>query len=404
MKFAAVVSAFDWAWFFGTWGKAGVYRILDRLHWAGIEKVYLRMRQCQCYYPSRVDMPGIHFWTSENCVVEGSWGTKGHEWEWWPQAYNFAEFDPTPHFIERGHELGMEVYGWMEQAEAHGHGWESKFSHENPELLTLNREKEVVRGNLSWAYPDAIEFKLAVLREVLEYDLDGVALDFQKGGDHRTPRVDENGYWYGTYDPPAAEAFQEKTGRDPFAIPNSDPEWVQFRADYLSEFIRKARALQKRFYPDKDFGVMGIPKGKPLPAKTDSKPKKHSEYSRSMTTAAGPLEGNIEDHDTWTKEGLIDFLIVTALPPQTTPFTEEKYRGILQEAQSHIKGECRLRFWEVMWGADGDRVRQVVSAGREIAEKEGFEEVVFFQALSFQDCQMSRKFMVWDDLRGALKG
>ena len=36
MRFASVVSAFDWAWFYGTWGKAGVYRILDRLHWAGI--------------------------------------------------------------------------------------------------------------------------------------------------------------------------------------------------------------------------------------------------------------------------------------------------------------------------------------------------------------------------------
>ena len=82
----------------------------------------------------------------------------------------------------------MEAYAWLEQAEAHGHGWESRFSRELPELLTRNRDRQVVNGNLSFAYPEAIEFRLAILREMLEYRFDGIAIDFQKGGDHRNPR------------------------------------------------------------------------------------------------------------------------------------------------------------------------------------------------------------------------
>ena len=402
IKFAAVISPFDWAWFYGAWGKAAAHLVLDRLQWAGVHKVYLRVRQCQCYYPSRVDMPGIHFWTPENCVAEGSWGTKGHEWQWWPQAFDFRTYDAPRLFIDRGHELGMEVYAWLEQAEAHGHGWESRFSREHPELLALNRDGQTVRGNLSFGYPEAIEFKLAILREMLEYRFDGVAIDFQKGGDHRTPRVDADGVYYAHYDPPIVEAYHAQTGRDPFEIPNNDPEWLQFRADYITDFLRKARALQKRLYPEQDFGVMGIPEGKPLPARVPRVSTSHSGASAAAAPAAGPLEGNLEDHDTWTRERLVDFLVVTPLPKQTTPFDPETYRSIIRGAKAHLRGPCRLGLWQVMWGASPQRVHETVRAAATLAADEGVEEAVFFQAISFEDARYSKSEVTWDALRAAI--
>jgi hypothetical protein len=402
VKFSAVVSPFDWAWYYGGWGKASAHWVLDRLHWAGIRRVYLRVRQCQCYYPSRVDMPGIHFWTPENCVAEGSWGTKGHEWQWWPQAYDFRTYDAPRLFIDRAHELGMEVYAWLEQAEAHGHGWESRFSREHPELLTRNREGQVVNGNLSFAYPEAIEFRLAILREILEYRFDGVAIDFQKGGDHRIPRVDSDGVYYAHYDAPVVESFQQATGRDPFAIANDDPEWVQHRANYVTDFLRQARALHQQLHPEQEFGVMGIPKGKPLPAKNELKGLRHSQASNAAAPAASALAGNLEDHHAWTAEKLVDFLIVTPLPEQTTPFDPAAYVALLRDAKAQIAGPCRLGLWQVMWGAQSPRVREVVDAAATLAAGEGVDETVFFQAISFEDARWQKQEVTWDALRAAI--
>jgi len=387
MKFAAVVSPFDCAWMFGAWGKPAVYWWLDRLSWAGVSKVYLRVRQCQCYYPSRVDMPGIHFWSPKNCVAERSWGTQGHEWKWWPEAYDFRTYDAPRLFIDRAHELGMEIYAWLEQAEAHGHGWESRFSHEHPELLTRNRDGQVVGGNLSFGYPEAVEFKLALLREILEYRFDGVALDFQKGGDHRIPRVDLDGVYYAHYDLPIVEAFRAATSRDPFAIPNSDPGWLRFRAEYVTGFMREARALQRRLHPEQDFGVMGIPTGKPLPARSRTPAATHSEASSRSVPAAGALEGNLEDQAAWTREGLVDFLVTTPLPQQMSPTDPEGYRAVLRDARSRITAPCRFGLWQVTWNASAEQVRQIVRAAATWGAEEGVEETVFFQAEAFQDAQ-----------------
>ena len=53
-----------------------------------------------------------------------------------------------------------------------------------------------------------------------------------KGGDHNVPRVDQHGYCAIGYETPIIEAFREKTGTDPFEIPNADDAWTRFRAAY----------------------------------------------------------------------------------------------------------------------------------------------------------------------------
>lgn len=53
----------DHALRYGTWGKAGVYHILDRMRKAGIHRVYWRalLGSGQAEYPSRVTDIGRHF-------------------------------------------------------------------------------------------------------------------------------------------------------------------------------------------------------------------------------------------------------------------------------------------------------------------------------------------------------
>jgi uncharacterized lipoprotein YddW (UPF0748 family) len=78
---------------------------------------------------------------------------------------------------------------------------------------------------------------------------DGMQVEFVLGNE------DENGVvTYGYEDRTVAE-FRDKTGKDAFALPNDDPEWVQFRAGYVTLFLSELRAAVKRASPDAVFST-----------------------------------------------------------------------------------------------------------------------------------------------------
>lgn len=56
---------------------------------------------------------------------------------------------------------------------------------------------------------------------------------------------DADGVSVDGYEDSIASAFREATGRDPFRIPNRDPEWVRFRADLWTGMVRALRAAVK---------------------------------------------------------------------------------------------------------------------------------------------------------------
>ena len=71
-----------------------------------------------------------------------------------------------------------------------------------------------------------------------------------------TAHFDESGVWYCTYDEPAVTAFKQITGRDPYQIPNGDEQWVKFRAGYMTDFLSRAREMQKKEFPALKLGVL----------------------------------------------------------------------------------------------------------------------------------------------------
>lgn len=56
---------------------------------------------------------------------------------------------------------------------------------------------------------------------------------------------DADGVSVDGYEDSIASAFREETGRDPFRIPNGDPEWVRFRADLWTGMVRDLRDAVK---------------------------------------------------------------------------------------------------------------------------------------------------------------
>lgn len=150
----------------------------------------------------------------------------------------------------------------------------STFWWQHPEFRVRGKKGED-KTKLSYAFPEVRAFKLGILREAAERDIDGINLDFL-----RHPPC------FG-YEEPLITAFKAKHGEDPRELAVDDPRWLQLRADIMTGFVREARRL---------LDDAGHKKGRHLglSARVDWK-----EYR-----AWGC------DIDTWLREGLLDYLVV----------------------------------------------------------------------------------------------
>jgi uncharacterized lipoprotein YddW (UPF0748 family) len=250
---------------------------------------------------------------------------------------NLAGFDPLAAAQKKARQMGLEFFVWHEVKGAEAHGWllHSAFVKEHPELLSTNRMKMTSKSELSWAAPEVMRRRVATFKEVLAYEPDAIWLDHIKGGDVSVPNFDADGCYAMGYDKYMVEAFQTKTGRDPWQIPNQDPQWLAFRASYMTEYMRRIRQAQQEAYPQVKLGSLGASIGYThscwyLPLENDNSPN-----MSKTARLASPL-ANLEDHDTWTREGLIDGLCA----PFNTFAAAEELKTILPNARSHIQGPC----------------------------------------------------------------
>ncbi|MFV1968167.1 MAG: hypothetical protein ACC628_22315 [Pirellulaceae bacterium] len=169
----------------------------------------------------------------------------------------------------------------------------------------------------------------------MAYEPDAIWIDHIKGGDVSVPIYDQEGYYAMGYDKYMVEAFKAKTGRDPWKIPNKDPQWLAFRASFMTEYMRRIRKAQQQSHPKVKIGSLGASIGYThscwyLPLENIKDPN-----IRKTARLASPL-ANLEDHDTWTREGLIDGLCA----PYNTFASAEELKAILPDAKSHIQGSC----------------------------------------------------------------
>jgi len=181
------------------------------------------------------------------------------------------------------HEAGLLCYGSLRMNGDYPASWmgetlprmlNSKFWWQHPEFRVRGPKGED-RTKLSYAFPEVRDFKLRILREVAERDIDGINLDFL-----RHPP------FFG-YEEPLIKAFKEKFGQDPRELKADDARWSQFRCDIMTGFVRSVRAM---------LDEAGKRKGRHLglSARVDWR-----EYR-----AWGC------DVERWLKDGLIDYLVL----------------------------------------------------------------------------------------------
>jgi len=410
MKISAAISFEDWTDIYGTWGKVGVYRILRYLRDSGVDRVYWRsMGGGVVAYPSRLEDSIRTAWVSPKAersgfkvnVMRSKEYEEVHllngnikESEIVDIIFDMGEFDSIACARKVSKILGLEFFLWHEaHQECHGPHEFSNFVRENPHLCPINCYGERLPGHLSWGYPETIERRMDILKEVMAYKPDGIMLDFVKGGDHMFPRIDGKGYSAIGYEKPILNAFKEKTGKDAKTLTNDDMEWIKFRASYVTEFVKKAREYQKKWYPEMKLGSFGVHKGRPMGAYQDETESNsivdkkgimgatHGKYNKRKivtTGMVGPLEGNLEDHETWTKEGLVDSLVADISPLLTLSdgnLNSEEYGKRIDYSRSLLKGDCSFGTQLNTWAANK---AQILDAAR-VANEHGCKEVVLWE-------------------------
>ena len=156
------------------------------------------------------------------------------------------------------------------------------FARQNPQFRSLTRSRSYTLQPdedlyLSPAFPEVRAEQIQLFVETLVHTQgDGIQVEFVLGNE------DENGVVpYGYEDRTVAE-FQAKHGKNPFDLPNDAPDWMQFRADYVTLTLAEMRAAVKRADPDAVF---------------------------STTLIAGEKEDYLKllhDWPAWIEQGLID--------------------------------------------------------------------------------------------------
>lgn len=211
------------------------------------------------------------------CTFMTKIGDVGTEDGSWPAEW----IDPLKVFTELAHEHGMKIFVSMRMI---GRGlpmcrnpisW-GRFVRRHPEWTKRNREGVLCSG-LSLVFPEVRTYWIGLLREALDYGIDGVQIHLNRS------------FPYVSYEEPTVESFKEKHGEDPLKLPDDDPRWLEHMASYVTQFLREVRALVKE-KSDRHLAVTFIG-GK------FGTGEKVSSITRGC------------DVDTWAREGIVDYLM-----------------------------------------------------------------------------------------------
>jgi hypothetical protein len=229
-----------------------------------------------CAYPSRI----------------GDVDPPGNQWDpsW---------IDPLAAFRDLAREHGMKIFAAMRMM---GRGLpmvdapigRASFVANHPEWARCDRDGTPT-NNVSLAFPEVRRHWLSLLRETLDYGIDGVMVYFHRG----QPFI--------LFEEPVVEAFGAQYGVDPRELPMDDPRLVRHWSTYVTGFLREVRALVDE-KPGRQLAVTvyGTP------------------YKFDQVEEFDPIRYNC-DVDTWIREELIDYLMPT---PTVEPGLIRRWREL----------------------------------------------------------------------------
>ncbi len=281
------------------------------------------------------------------------------------EACDYTNFDSLAEAVKYGHEIGLEIHAWISiNEEDHAWGISSRYAKAHPEYRWVRRDGRPYHSQLSFAYPEASEYRLEIVKEIVEnYNIDGLFIDWIRTGDVRDdPQNDSDGVADYGYEEPLVEGFKAEYGIYPHDIANGDPRWVQYRAEPQTQFMRSVKEFMTATKPGLPISVL----------------VNHPWSHRSGYWVNGNLEGMLLDVRQWAREGLID----AAAPASyyaTVPEGHVAHGGNIEKAYAALKEETEglVDLWLFAWvpekPADFER-------DYELAEKLGAPQILFWEA------------------------
>ncbi len=244
-------------WRENTWGEQGLETVMDTALAFGTKLINFRVHAPGPMWHSKI--PG---------TTPFNWGEYTRRLGLKP---DLAEWDMVAAGIQAAHRKGIRVLGWFDMTEGHA-GLPTAWALNHPECCLVTREgircdgpvglvgndgtqfeknmvwmdydeliakgfmdRYCLRSDgvpldplLSMTYPEVIDYRLALIGEVLDMGLDGLFLVTCFGVG---------------YEKPSIERFKQKYGMDPHDIPETDPRWLEHQRFYFTDFFRKVREL-----------------------------------------------------------------------------------------------------------------------------------------------------------------
>ncbi len=204
--------------------------------------------------------------------------------------------DPLAEIIAEAHRHGIEVMPWFEYGFAASHNLDGgPIIEAKPHWAAIDQDGNLVTKNgFEWMNafdPEVQEFLTSLVLEVAEnYDVDGIQ------GDDRMPALPT----LAGYDEATVERYREEFGTDPPAD-IKDPEWVQWRADILSDWLEDLYERVKEVDPN-------------LIVSSSPSPYDWSLYEY------------LQDSYTWTNRGIVDII-----HPQAYRYGVEPYQALMDD-------------------------------------------------------------------------
>ncbi len=245
------------AWREQTWGERGFETVMDTALAFGTKVINFRVHAPGPMWPSKV----AETWPF-------NWGEDSRRRGLKP---DMAEWNMVEAGVKAAHRKGLKVLGWFDMTEGHA-GLPTAWAMNHPEFCIVNRDGVRLDGPVgmvgkdgtrfdksmvwmgyddlikqgfmdiyctrpdgtsidplvSMACPEVVEHRLALLKEMLDFDVDGLFLVACFGVGCEKPSTDR---------------FKQKYGLDPHDVPETDPRWIEHQRFYFTDYFRKVRDL-----------------------------------------------------------------------------------------------------------------------------------------------------------------
>jgi len=248
------------AWREQTWGPRGIELAMDTAVAAGVRTVNFRVHAPGPMWPSNVP------------------GTTPHNWAIYSRKLglepDMGQWNMVKDGIDIAHRKGLRVLGWFDMTEGHA-GLPTAWSLNHPQFCIVSRdgirmdgplglvgkdgttfdktmvhvdhEELIARSfmdvyctrpdgvsidpQLSFAYPQVVDYRLALIDEALDYGLDGLFLVACLGLG---------------YEPPVRDSFKQTHSLDPLDLPEDDPRWIKHQQSFFTAFVRRVNDLVRQ--------------------------------------------------------------------------------------------------------------------------------------------------------------